>query len=69
MQAADIKHHATCSPRYPEKAKGEAPQAVQEQDLCDGYKALVCVDCGASVTNLPPLEDPYWDDVRGELER
>lgn len=69
MKASDIKHHLTCSPFYPEKAAGEEPQAVEEQDLGDGYKALVCADCGASVTNLPPLEDPYWDDVRGELER
>lgn len=67
MKATDIQHHPTCSPRYPEKVEGEAPQATTTIDLDDGYKALVCVGCGASVTDLPPLADPYWDDVRHEL--
>lgn len=67
MKAEDIKHHASCRADYPEKPDGEAPRATTEIDLDDGYKALVCVDCGAQVSNLPPLEDPYWDDVRNEL--
>lgn len=69
LSPASIEHHPTCRADYPEKPRGEAPRATTEQDLGDGYKALVCVDCGASVTDLPPLEDPYWDDVREELTR
>lgn len=68
MQPSDIEHHATCNANYPEKAgTGEAPRATTTIDLDDGFKALVCVDCGAQVNNLPPLEDPYWDDVRDDL--
>lgn len=62
----DVKHEPSCRADYPEKPEGEAPRELQVLELEDGYTALVCKDCGASATNLPPLEDPYWDDVRGE---
>lgn len=67
MKAGDIVHHESCRADYPEKPAGEAPREVQVMPLDDGYTALVCKDCGASVTDLPPLEDPYWDDVREEI--
>lgn len=67
LDPKSIKHAPSCRADYPEKPAGEAPQAVTEQDLDDGYRALVCVDCGAQVNDLPPLEDGYWDDVREEL--
>lgn len=63
-----VEHYASCRADYPEKPEGEAPRELQEVELEDGYTALVCKDCGASVNNLPPLEDPYWDDVREEIE-
>lgn len=64
-----IVHHPGCRADYPEKPEGEAPREIQEVDLEDGYKAWVCKDCGASTSTLPPLEDPYWDDVREEIGR
>lgn len=64
-----IVHHASCRADYPEKPEGEAPREIQEVELEGGYKAWVCKDCGASTSTLPPLEDPYWDDVREEIER
>ena len=60
-----ITHHPNCRADYPEKAAGEAPQAVSRQ-LVDGYWVDTCVDCGAFETNLPPSDDPYWDGARGE---
>lgn len=71
LQAEDIVHHPTCRADYPEKdlSPGEPAQACTAQPLGDGYEALTCVDCGASVTNLPPEGDPYWDDVRAEMTR
>ena len=59
-----ITHYPTCSPNYPEKLKGEAPQLITEDDLGDGYWVRTCVDCGAVETNLPPEDDPYWDEER-----
>lgn len=64
----DVVHYPSCRADYPEKPEGEAPRELQEMDLEDGYKALVCKDCGASVTDLPPIKDPNWDDVREEIE-
>ncbi len=43
----EIKHHATCSPIYPEKEEGEAPQATITIDIGDGEKVIQCSDCGA----------------------
>lgn len=42
-----IKHHATCTPHYPEKVEGEAPQDTTDVELGDGTMARTCVDCGA----------------------
>jgi hypothetical protein len=60
-----MKHYPNCNAHYPEKPKGEAPQHVVHEDLPDGYHVRTCADCGATETNLPPEDDPYWDDVRG----
>jgi hypothetical protein len=59
-----IIHHPNCSADYPEKVEGEPPQHITRQILDDGYWVDTCVDCGAIETNLPPENDPYWDDVR-----
>ena len=63
-----ITHHLGCNANYPEKPEGEPPQLVTEERLEDGFYVRTCVDCGAFETNLPPEDDPYWDDVRKELE-
>lgn len=60
----NVTHHPGCTANYPEKPEGEAPQQIIVEELPDGYKAWTCCDCGASETNLPPEDDPYWDDVR-----
>jgi hypothetical protein len=59
-----IQHHANCRAGYPEKPAGEPPKHVVREDLGDGYWVATCSDCGAFETNLPPEDDPYWDDVR-----
>lgn len=41
------KHYDSCTPDYPEKAKGEAPQATTHIDLTEGEWVDVCNDCGA----------------------
>lgn len=68
-ETVGIIHHPGCRADYPEKPEGEARREIQEVELEDGYRARVCKDCGAQVSNLPPLEDLYWDDVREEIER
>lgn len=62
-----IKHHPTCSPNYPEKPSGEPPQHVTRDVTLGGFWIDTCSDCGAFETNLPDESDPYWDDVRDEL--
>jgi hypothetical protein len=42
-----IIHHPSCSPNYPEKPKGEPPQATVDIPISDISIARTCVDCGA----------------------
>lgn len=63
-----ITHHKGCTSNYLEKPAGEPPQKVSRDWTDDGYWIDACVDCGAFETNLPPGDDPYWDDVRDELK-
>jgi hypothetical protein len=42
-----IQHHPTCNAHYPEKPRGEAPQATADVDGGDGRIMRVCGDCGA----------------------
>lgn len=42
-----IVHFPGCTADYPEKAEGEAPQAIHRQELDEGEWVLTCVDCGA----------------------
>jgi hypothetical protein len=57
-------HYANCIGRYPEKPEDEPSQLIEWQWLESGYWVATCVDCGAFETNLPPEEDPYWDEIR-----
>lgn len=52
-QGKRIAHHATCSPDYPEKPKGEPPQPLIE-DFETG--TITCGDCGASVSVMVRLD-------------
>lgn len=58
-----LKHFQGCTADYPEKPAREAPQQILETEF-DGYLINTCADCGATDSNLPPEDDPYWDDVR-----
>lgn len=62
-----MTHHPNCNPNYPEKPEGEPPQLITREQLGDGFWIETCSDCGATETNLPDGEDPYWDDVRAGL--
>lgn len=44
-----IEHYKNCRADYPEKAEGEAPQAIQRMPLDDNEVVYQCVDCGAFV--------------------
>ena len=59
----NITHFPNCISNYPEKVIGEAPQEIVTEVLSNGYTVWTCVDCGAIATDLPPDDDPYWDDV------
>lgn len=48
-----IAHHATCSPDYPEKPKGEEPQPLVYSD-CGRW--VTCGDCGATLDTYVKLE-------------
>ncbi len=62
-----IIHHPNCTADYPEKLKNERPRQVTRQTV-DGYWIDTCVDCGAFETNLPPVDDPYWDEAKANLQ-
>lgn len=63
----DIEHFDTC--RLKAGPPGVRRYVAIEESEQDEYTILSCSDCGASTSTLPPLEDPYWDDVREEIER
>lgn len=62
-----MTHHPGCHANYPEKPAGEAPRAVT-RSWVDEFWVDTCVDCGAVETNLPPEDDPYWDEAKADLK-
>lgn len=56
----DIVHYVNCNADYPEKPDDEAPQGTTKVfiDEAETLYVLICVDCGASVDNIPPEAIP-----------
>lgn len=66
-----ITHHPNCTPRYPEKPEGEAPQHIDEIPIDDGEVVRQCSDCGAfEIIPAPPAPRcTRCDEPSGELRR
>lgn len=56
-----MTHHPGCTPNYPEKKKGEKPQAMFDLNIDGEEFVRTCVDCGA----FELIKKVYWNTING----
>lgn len=60
LDISKITHHPTCFMFHPKRIHALEYVSI---DVGDGYSVVTCTSCGHFVTDLPPVGDPYWNNI------